>query len=111
MAQLRRDYAEFKALNTEVLVVVPNGPKLIARYVNRTGTPYLILSDKGSQVAKQYAIQTKQALLLTTLTPTVLLVDTPGVIRYARYGSSYIKEPDNQEPLAVLRRMFSALQV
>ena len=115
MAQLRQDYPEFKALNTEVLVVVPNGPKMIERHVNRHAGDrhaplYPILSDKGAQVAAQYAIHTKQAIVLTTMTPTVFLVDTSGIIRYARYGTSYIEEPDNGEPLAVLAQMRAAAQ-
>jgi peroxiredoxin len=111
MAQLRHDYPEFKELNTEVLVVLPNGPKMIERHVNRHAPPYPILSDKGAQVAEQYAIHIKQAIVLTTMTPTVFLVDTSRVIRYARYGTSYIEEPDNGEPLAVLAQMRAAAQV
>jgi len=102
MAQLRHDYQEFQALNTEVIVIVPNGPKMIERHVNQNGTLYPILSDKGVKVAAQFAIKTRKVALLQTFTPTVFLVDTGGVIRYASYGFSYIKEPNNQEPLAVL---------
>ena len=111
MAQLRRDYSEFKAANTEVLVVLPNGLKMIARHVSRHAPPYPILSDKGAQVAEQYAIHTRQAMLLTTMTPTVFLIDTRGLIRYARYGTSYIEEPDNAEPLAVLAQLRAGDQV
>jgi peroxiredoxin len=107
MAQLRHDYQKFKALNTEVLVIVPNGPKMIGRHVIHNETPYPILSDKGAKVAAQYAIDVKQAILLKAFTPTVFLVDTSGVIRYASYGTSYIKEPDNREPLAVLAQLRS----
>ena len=111
MAQLRQDYPKFKELNSEVLVVVPNGPKMIADYVARYANPYPVLSDKGSQVAKQYGIETRWAILLTTMMPTVFLVDQAGVIRYASYGTSYIKKPDNRKPLAVLAQMRAAAQV
>jgi peroxiredoxin len=107
MAQLRHDYQKFKALNTEVLVIVPNGPKMIGRHVIQNETPYLILSDKGAKVAAQYAIDNRQVILLQIFTPTVFLVDTSGVIRYASYGTSYIKEPDNRGPLAVLAQLRS----
>ena len=105
MAQLRHDYQKFKAFNTEVLVIVPNGLKMIKRYTNHNATPYPILSDKGAQVAAQFAIDTKQIILLKAFTPTIFLVDTGGLIRYASYGSSYIKEPDNREPLAILAQL------
>jgi peroxiredoxin len=99
MAQLRHDYEKFKALNTEVLVMVPNGPKMISRYTNGNAIPYPILTDKGSQVAARY-FQIKKFLLAGT--PSVFLVDRLGKIRYAHYATSLIAEPDNQEPLAVL---------
>lgn len=111
MAQLRHDHPEFKAANTQVLVVVPNGLNMIARHVSRHAPPYPILSDKGSQVAGQYAIHTRQAFVLTTMTPTVFLIDTRGIIRYTRYGTSYIEEPDNGEPLAVLAHMPAAERI
>lgn len=102
MAQLRHDYAKFQALNAEVLVMVPNGAKMIARYLGNHATPYPILSDKGSQAAGQY-MQVKHFFAFGT--PSVFVVDTSGIIRYAHYASSLIEEPDNQEPLAVLAEL------
>jgi peroxiredoxin len=102
MAQLRHDYAKFKDLNTEILVVVPNGPKMIQWHINKFDPPYLILSDKGSQVASQY-FQIKRFFLAGT--PTVCLVNQSGQICYAHYARSLIEEPDNREPLAVLARI------
>ena len=102
MAQLRHDYEKFKALNTEILVIVPNGPKMIERHLSRNRTPYPILSDKRSKVAQQY-FQVKKLFSLGT--PTIFLVNQAGQIFYAHYASSLIEEPDNQEPLAVLARM------
>jgi peroxiredoxin len=102
MAQLRQDYQKFKDFNTEVLVIVPNGPKMIERHVNQHETPYLILSDRGAKVAAQYGIETRRVISIQAFSPAVFLVDMDGVIRYASYGTSYVKEPDNGEPLAVL---------
>ena len=101
MAQLRHDYKEFKALNTEVLVMVPNGPRMIEKHVNENNPPYPILSDKGSKVAAQY-FQVKQFFLVGT--PTVFLVNKKGQVLYAHYATSLIEEPDNKEPLAVLKK-------
>jgi peroxiredoxin len=107
MAQLRHDYQEFKALNAEVFVIVPNGPKTIARFVTDHPTPYPILSDKGSKVAAQYHIAIKHLPLIAAayFKPSVFLVDKTGKIIYTNYHTSYIKEPDNREPLAVLARL------
>ena len=102
MAQLRHDYPQFKALNTEVLVMVPNGPRMIQQYLLAHQTPYPILSDKGSKVAAQY-FQVKKLFVLGT--PTVFLVNRAGLIIYAHYASSLIEEPDNREPLRVLEQL------
>lgn len=99
MAQLRHDYQTFKDLNTEILVMVPNGPKMIERYLGEHDTPYPILSDKGSKVAGQY-LQIKRLFSLGT--PTVFLVDKTGKIAYAHYARSFIEEPDNREPIKEL---------
>lgn len=107
MAQLRHDYGAFQALNAEVLVIVPNGPRTIARFLEDHPTPYPILSDKGAKVAGQYDINTKRVPLVnfTHFKPGVFLVDQTGTMIYANHLASYIKEPDNDEPLAVLERM------
>jgi len=102
MAQLRHDYQQFKDLNTEIMVMVPNGPKMIAKHVQAYNPPYPILMDKGGSVAAQY-FQVKKMLLLGT--PTVFLVDQEGIIRYAHYAASVVEEPDNGKPLAVLAEM------
>ncbi len=102
MAQLRHDYPKFKSLNTEILVMVPNGPNRIEKHVTENATPYPVLSDKGAKVAAQYLVETKRAAVFTFFTPSVFLVDTTGRIQYASYADSYLDEPDNHQPLAVL---------
>jgi peroxiredoxin len=102
MAQLCHDYEQFQALNTEVAVIVPNGPGLIERYVSAHAIPYPILSDRGSLVAVRYAVGVRDAVLITAMKPAVFLVDMSGKILYSNYLRSYIKEPDNREPLGVL---------
>lgn len=102
MAQLRHDYEKFQKLNAEILVMVPNGPRMIERYVRQNHPPYQILSDKGSMVAGKY-LQVKQFFSFGT--PTVFVVDQAGRIRYAHYATSLLEEPDNQEPLSILEKL------
>ncbi len=102
MAQLRHDYNKFMELDCEVLVMVPNGPRMIARYVRANQTPYPILTDKGGVVAGHY-MQVKRYFKIGA--PTMILVDQQGKVAYTHYGTSLIEEPDNREPLAVLARM------
>lgn len=91
-------------MNTEVLVIVPNGPKMIERYVSSNNTPHPILSDKGAKVAEQYGIKTRGLPIIQfrSFKPSVFLVDHTGTIIYVNYVGSYIEEPDNAEALAVL---------
>lgn len=104
MAQLRHDYPKFQALHTEVLVLVPNGPKLIGIYASSHNNPYPILSDKGARIAELYGIKTHSALLVKAFTPSVFLIDHSATILYLSYQSSYVQEPDNSDPLAVLEQ-------
>ena len=102
MAQLRHDYDKFKALNTEIIVAVPNGAFMINRYRNNNPTPFTILTDRRSQVAEQY-FQVKQFFFIGT--PTVFAVDQQGIIAYHYYAKSAIEEPGNEEPLKVLAEL------
>ena len=79
--------------------MVPNGPRMIERYLRATGSPYPMLSDKGSAVAGQY-MQVKRYFKIGA--PTVVLVDQQGKVAYTHYATSLIEEPDNREPLEVL---------
>jgi len=102
MAQLRHDYDQFSSLNTKILVMVPNGPFMINRYLKKNPTPYTILMDKGSQVAKTFD-QEKRFFSLGT--PTVILVEQGGKIAFTHYADTLIEEPGNDEPLAILSEM------
>lgn len=104
MAQLRHDYKAFQALNTEVLLIVPNGAKMIERHVTRHDTPHPILTDKGSEVAERYGLRTKgiPIVRMTIMKPSMLLVNKTGTIIYTNFSESYIRQPDNNEPLSML---------
>jgi peroxiredoxin len=102
MAQLRHDYEQFKTADTDILVIVPNGRKMIEKHVQEHNPPYRILSDKGAEVARHYGIQPKGLPFLTAFRPALFLVDKSGRVIYTNYTSSYIAEPDNQESLALL---------
>jgi peroxiredoxin len=102
MAQLRHEYKKFSDLNAKILVMVPNGPFMIKRYLENNPTPYTILIDKKSQVAGRY-FQNKQFFAFGT--PTVFVVNREGKIAYTHYANSLIEEPGNEEPLAVLAQL------
>jgi len=99
MAQLRHDSEKFNALNTEIMILVPNGPFMIKRYLNKHPSGFTILTDKRAKVAAQY-FQVKQFFAIGT--PTVFVVDQTGKIIYAYYAKSALEEPGNEGPLAAL---------
>ena len=105
MAQLRRDYPRFAALDAAILIVVPNGPNAIRRHIEEYHPPYTLVTDKGGKTAETY-FQVKQFFMVGT--PTVLVVDRAGIIRYAHYASSVLDEPGSEEPLRVLASLRSA---
>jgi peroxiredoxin len=84
------------------MVMVPNGPFMINRYLSQNPTPYIILTDKGSKVAEQY-FQVKQFFAIGT--PTVFVVDQNQKIVYTYYAKSAIEEPGTEEPLAALTKI------
>lgn len=99
MAQLRHDFERFEALGTQVAVIVPNGPRTIARHVDRCNPPYAILSDKGSRTAAAYG-QTIGRLRIGA--PALFVVNCEGIITWAYYATSLTEEPDNSGPLGKL---------
>jgi peroxiredoxin len=102
MAQLRLDYQKFQDLNTEVLVMVPNGPRMIEGFIQSANIPYPILVDKGAKTGELF-FQVKHFFKLGV--PSVFLVDRAGKIAYVHYARSLVSEPDNRKPLAVLAQM------
>jgi peroxiredoxin len=102
MTQLRDDYSAFQAYQTEVLVIVPNGPHMLKARLPELALPYPVLMDKGSKVAYRYSGVEKFWLEGTAL---AVLVDKGGLIRYIHAAQTQSEEPDNAEILRVLQEM------
>lgn len=100
MAQLRHEYEQFQAANTEVLVMAPNQPASIARYLNAYPTPFPILSDPGAEIAQMYGVETVHARFLVFVA-AMFVVDQARRIRYVDYDVAIIN-PDDSKPLAVV---------
>lgn len=98
---MRHDYEKFRSADTDVLVIVPNGRKMLEKHVQEHNPAYRILSDRGAGVARQYGVQPKSFPFLTALKPAVFLVGKSGKVLYTNYTASYVAEPDNREPLAL----------
>ena len=109
MAQLRHEYEQFRATNTEIIVIAPNKPASLAKYVNAHPTPFPILSDPGATTAERYGIETIHAPFLTFFIGSMFVVDRSGRVRFADYNVPLVRHPDDNQALAVLTGMASGL--
>ncbi len=103
MAQLRQDYSQFVARNTEVVVVGPEDAKAFAAYWQKESLPFIGLPDSTASVLKLYGQEVN--LFKLGRMPAQVLIDKAGVARFVHYGHSMSDIPDNQEILALVDEM------
>jgi peroxiredoxin len=100
MAQLRQDYQRFVDLETEVVVVGPEGPAAFKSYWQGHDLPFVGLPDPSHQVLKLFGQQIK--LFKWGRMPAQVVVDKQGIARFVHYGDSMSDIPNNQELLELL---------
>lgn len=100
MAQLRQDYQQFVALNTEILVVGPEDAASFQQYWRQETLPFVGLPDPHQVVLKLYGQEVK--LLKLGRLPALMLIDRSGRIRLVHYGHSMADIPSNQEILGLI---------
>jgi peroxiredoxin Q/BCP len=103
MAQLRQDYSQFVARNTEVVVVGPEDAKAFAAYWQKESLPFIGLPDSTASVLRLYGQEVN--LFNLGRMPAQVLIDKAGVARFVHYGHSMGDIPDNQEILALVDEM------
>jgi peroxiredoxin Q/BCP len=103
MAQLRHDYQCFVDLDTEVVVVGPEGPEAFKRYWQEHHLPFVGLPDLSHRVLKLFGQQVN--LFKMGRMPAQVVVDKQGVARFVHYGDSMSDIPDNQELLGLLAEL------
>src|SRR5450756_2248586 len=99
MAQLRHDYSEFVARDTEVVVVGPEDARAFTDYWQRESLLFIGLPDPKSSVLKLYGQQVN--LFKLGRMPAQVLIDKAGVARFVHYGHSMSDIPENEEILAL----------
>ncbi|MBN2547999.1 MAG: redoxin domain-containing protein [Anaerolineales bacterium] len=103
MAQLRQDYQRFVELDTEVIVIGPEGPASFSKYWQDHQLPFVGLPDPEHTVLKLYGQEVN--LFKLGRLPAQLIVDRAGMVRYVHYGKSMADIPENQELLALLAEL------
>ena len=105
MAQLRQDYCEFIALNSEIIALGPDGPNAFKRFWKENDIPFIGLADVRSRVADQY--YQEYNLIKLGRMPSIFVIDKEGLIRYTHYAKAMNDIPENNEILQVLKQLLA----
>src|SRR5512136_1905667 len=84
-AQLGRLYPEFKAANTDVLVILGDTPEHVRQYAKTLKLPFPVLADVHRGVYHQFDLE--RAFIVMQRTASVI-VDRDGVIRYLKRATN-----------------------
>ena len=103
MAQLRQDYDEFVAQDTEVVVVGPEGAEAFSMYWKQNKLPFIGLPDPTHTVLKRYGQEVK--LFKFGRQPAQVTIDRNGQVRFVHYGHDPSDIPSNEEILTLLKAM------
>lgn len=101
MAQLRQDYDEFVAQDTEVLVVGPEGAEAFSMYWKQNKLPFIGLPDPTHTVLKRYGQEVN--LFKFGRQPAQVTIDRNGQVRFVHYGHDPSDIPSNEEILTLLK--------
>jgi peroxiredoxin len=100
MAQLRQDYPQFQARNTEILAIGPDGPNAFKNYWEINRIPFVGMADIKSKVADAFCQEVN--ILKFGRMPAMFIIDLHGIIRFSHYGNSMSDIPPNKEILELL---------
>ncbi len=100
MAQLRRDYEKYAALDTEILVAGPETAQAFREYWQKEDLPFIGLPDPEHRVLKLYGQEVK--LFKLGRLPAQMLIDKEGRVRFVHYGHSMADIPQNEEILNLI---------
>jgi peroxiredoxin len=100
MAQLRRDYQIFVKMNTEIVVIGPEGADSFQEYWRKENLPFVGLPDPEHRILKLYGQQVK--LFKWGRMPAQMLIDKSGMLRYVHYGDSMSDIPSDEELLSLI---------
>jgi peroxiredoxin Q/BCP len=100
MAQLRQDYQEYTARQTEVIVIGPENKAAFAEYWQENSLPFIGLPDPQATVLRLFGQEVN--LFKLGRMPAQVIVDKKGLVRYVHYGHSMSDIPENCELLDLL---------
>ncbi len=103
MTQLRQDYSKFKELETEVIVVGPEGPEQFKKYWQDKNLPFVGLPNPDHTILKLFG--QKVNLFKFGRMPAQVIVDKQGIARFVHYGKSMSDIPENEELISLIQKI------
>ena len=100
MTQLRRDYSKFQELNAEILVFGPENSKNFRRYWDGHNMPFPGCPDPSHRIADLYGQEVR--LLNLGRMPSLIIIDSQGIVRYIHRGKSMADIPSNTSLFKIL---------
>ena len=97
---MRQDYQQFKTVDTEIVVIGPEGAEEFRKYWQENDLPFIGLPDPEHKVLKLYGQEVK--LFKLGRLPAQMLIDKAGMLRYVHYGHSMSDIPSNEEILSLI---------
>ena len=83
LSSLRDDYGRFAALDTEIIAVNPATEEAHAKYSQKKGFNFSLLSDTALTTAEAYNVLKENG---TSIKRTVYVIDKQGIVRFAERG-------------------------
>ena len=97
---MKRDFDEFRARKTAIVVVVPHSAKKTEEYWASEELPYIGIPDEDGKLANLYGQEWK--LLKLGRMPAMFVINRDGSLAFAQYGQSMSDIPRNRSVLKIL---------
>jgi peroxiredoxin len=101
--ELQSRYAEFEALGAQLWLVANDDPDKLAALKRDKGLEFPILPDPGAETIRAYGVLNEKHGSIAH--PTALVIDSQGVVRFARVDENYRKRPEPEQLLDALRSL------
>jgi peroxiredoxin len=102
MTQLRQDYQHYVKLDTEIVVIGPEGTESFRNYWEKENLPFIGLPDPEHKILKLYGQEVK--LFKLGRMPAQMLIDKSGTLRYVHYGHSMADIPSNEDIFDLIKQ-------
>ena len=99
---MRQDYQYFVKLDTEIVVIGPEGAGSFRKYWEKEDLPFIGLPDPEHKVLKLYGQEVR--LFKLGRMPAQMLIDKSGKLRYVHYGHSMADIPSNEDIMKLIKQ-------